>query len=116
MLQSGLGYSTTPTANSPGALTLGAGTAPSVYPVMPAGVSSGTRQMVNIVSGSTTSGPAGGAMIFAPPGGNAGGTQTQVYSISTTTTSDGHGPADTTTVVAPAPVGAPLPPASTPKP
>ncbi len=68
MLQGGLAFSTTPTTNSPGGLSLG-GAQQSVYPVMPAGTpgatgAPGTRQVVNIVSSSTenfggTPGPGG---------------------------------------------------------
>ncbi len=118
MLQGGMGYSTTPTANSPGALSLGGGMGPSVYPVMPAGVSGGTRQVVSVVGGTATTLPASGAMFFSPGAGTGtGGTQTQVFSVSTTTTNDGRGPtADTvTTVVAPAP-GTAVAPAPAPAP
>jgi len=57
MLQGGLAFSTTPTANSPGGLALG-GAQPSVYAIMPAGTpgpggAPGVRQIVNIVSGSS---------------------------------------------------------------
>jgi hypothetical protein len=57
MLQGGLAFSTTPTANSPGGLSIG-GAQQSVYPVMPAGTpgpggAPGARQVVNIISSSS---------------------------------------------------------------
>ncbi len=125
MLQSGIGYSTTPVPNSPGGLTLTGGAGPSVYPVMPAGVGGpgGGRQVVNIVNGSTTTTNApGGAVFFSPGGGGGPGAnvQTQVISVSSTSTSDGHGPTDAiTTVVAPTPTsgsGTVQPGTPTPKP
>jgi hypothetical protein len=88
LLNSGIGYSTTPAANSPGALSLGGVAAPSIYPVMPSGAgANGSRQMVNVIS--NTSSNTGGGMFFTPANGAAGsGTQTQVISVSSSTTSD----------------------------
>lgn len=111
MLQSGIGYSTTPTANGPGALALAGGPGPSIYPVMPAGVGSqgGVRQVVNFATGTTTTTAApGGAVFFSPADGSGSNVRTQVISVSSSSTvgGDGHGPADTTTtIVTPAPAG-----------
>jgi hypothetical protein len=127
MLQSGMGYSTTPTANSPGALSLGGGTGPSVFPVMPAGVGGGaTRQVVNFASEQiVTDRP-----VALSPGGNLiiGGTPStagaQVYSITSTisnegrSTTDAPGTATLTKVIttAPAPASTPAPASSEPAP
>ena len=77
MLQGGLAFSTTPTANSPGGLALG-GAQPSVYPIMPAGTpgpggAPGVRQIVNIVSGSseTFGGSPGPGGLYLGGGGPA---------------------------------------------
>ncbi len=96
LLNSGIGYSTTPSANSPGALSLGGAGAPSVYPVMPAGAgTNGSRQMVNVIS-NTSSNTGGGTMLFAPAGAPPSGVQTQVISVSSSTTGD-HSSSDGTT-------------------
>lgn len=107
MLQSGIGFSTTPTANSPGAVNLGGGTQ-SVYPVLPAGTGSpgGQRQSVTFVSGSTdaAAGPTpGGALLFGggTPSGDPVNRTTQVISVSSseTTTTTNPPPAGTTTTI-----------------
>jgi hypothetical protein len=94
MLQSGIGFTTTPTANSPGALSLGGGPTQSVFPVMPAGANNGTRQVVNVISSDRAPGAEGGTMFFS--GGSPGQTtNTQVISVSSATLTEGHGPGDT---------------------
>jgi hypothetical protein len=93
-LNGGIGYSTTPTANSPGALSLNGTSGPSVYPVMPTGAGvNGARQMVNVIS-NTSSNTGGGTMIFSPTNGADGAVQTRVISVSSSTTGDGHGSTD----------------------
>jgi hypothetical protein len=115
-LGSGIGYSTTPTANSPGALSLSGSGAPSVYPVMPAGVN-GARQTVNVIS-NTSSNSGGGTMIFAPTNGGDGAVQIRMISVSSTTTADGHNSADgaTVTKVITVPTGDAPPATPVPKP
>ena len=108
MLQGGIGFSTTPSANSPGALAFGTGNGPSVFPVTPAGAAVGTRQIVNISSSSTGSSGSGGAVIMSAGGATGPGTSMQdhVFSISTSTTDEPHGPPATATVIAPSPTNA----------
>ncbi len=113
MLQNGLAYSTTPTSNSPGALSLGAGTQ-SVYPVMPAGVPAGTpgaRQTVNIVSStsetSTTSG--GGGTLFFNGGAPTEPSATRSMQVISIGGSDTPTTTTTHTVTPAAPTPAPKP-------
>ena len=123
MLQSGIGFSTTPSANSPGALSLSGSGGPSVYPVMPAGVgANGARQMVNVVSSTSTSSAAPtGTMFFNSDSGavNARTVGTHMISVSSATTGDSHmmvaDPNATTTIIRP-PVSDTPPPVAPPKP
>lgn len=78
MLQSGMAYSTTPQANSPGGIITRDGVGPSVYPVFPAGATVGG------VSRTSTTGGVGSTdgtrnvdhvMTFTTAGGDGGGTQ-----------------------------------------
>ncbi len=55
MLNSGMAYSTTPTAATP---TVGAGPAQAIYPVMPAGVSAGPGNTRVVVNASSSDSPA----------------------------------------------------------
>jgi hypothetical protein len=114
MLQGGLAFSTTPTANSPGSLSLAGGPTQSVFPVMPAGSSTasggapGVRQVVNVISSSseTTGSPGGTLFLGGSPMEQPVNRTMQVISIGNPTHSES--PANSTTV-------APTPPA-TPKP
>ncbi|MCX6953221.1 MAG: hypothetical protein NTV51_13800 [Verrucomicrobia bacterium] len=106
MLQSGIAFSTTPTASSPGGLSL-SGATQSVYPVMPAGTTAagGPRQVVNFVSSTTdsTNAPVGGALFSGGSSGEPTNRTMQVISVgSTTTAGPNHHDATTTTTVAPA--------------
>jgi len=67
MLNSGMAYSTTPTATTP---TAGAGTGQAIYPVLPAGVTAGAGNTRVMVNASTTEAPVihGGELTL---GGNA---------------------------------------------
>ncbi len=127
MLQSGMGYSTTPPVTSAGGLALSGNIGQSVFPVMPAGVAgSGTRQTVNFVGSQiTTDRPVSfssdGNFIIGGTPSTAG---TQVYSVSTTVSSDSRTTSDAsgaTTVTKVITVGSPAdavspPPATPPKP
>ena len=119
MLQSGIGFSTTPSANTPGALSLGAAGGPtqSVFPVMPAGAPGtnvGARQIMNVITSDRGPGPDAGAVFFSA-GGPAQATSTQVISVSSATMTEGHGPGDTsgapmTKIIMAPPGEAPAPP------
>lgn len=126
LLQSGIGFSTTPTANSPGALSLSGigGATQSVFPVTPAGANTGTRQVMNVITSDRSSSPDGGAVFFSAGGAPGQMTNTQVISVSSATmSSDAHGPNDPqgttmTKVIMAAPTDAPAlppPPATPPK-
>ncbi len=112
MLQSGIGFSTTPSANSPGMLAPGNGAGPSIYPVMPsgAGVPNGTRQVINFVNTTTTgSGPGAGGLFIGggtPVNTNSG---TLVISGSTSGSGDGNAPVNAVYSTAPAPASSPQP-------
>lgn len=92
MLQNGLAFSTAPTANSPGGLSIN-GVQQSVYPVMPTGGpgvpgAPGMRQMVNVVSSSIENSggaPAGALFIGGGPAVESSG-NIQVISVTNTTT------------------------------
>lgn len=111
MLQNGLAFSTTPTANTPGGLSLG-GNTQSVYPIMPARVpgAPGERQVINFSSTSDGGGnaPTGGALFLggaAGPGDPIATRSVQMISVNSTTTSSPTAPGETTTTttVTPAP-------------
>ncbi len=122
-LQNGTAFSTSPTPNSPAALSLG-GTVPSVYPVLPAGTPAGAvRQVMNVTN--TVGGPAGGGgpggstfMIGAP----GGGPTENVQVMSFTAVEHVGGPAAPPAAAAPVAAGAATPgthaaePAPAPKP
>lgn len=106
MLQSGIPFSTSPTANSPGGLSLAGGTQ-SVYPVMPTGTNTGgsasPRQVVNYVS-TSSDGPVvtsnnGGTLLLGGGGsGDQPATRTmQVISFGSSTTNTTTPPDTTTT-------------------
>ena len=105
MLQNGLAFSTTPTANSPGSLSLGGGTQ-SVFPVMPTGAPGGTNGRTVINYTSTTSDSSGGssgggAVFFGGVSGDPTTPRTMQVISTTTTISSGHG--DATSTVTPTP-------------
>jgi hypothetical protein len=103
LLQNGLAFSTTPTANSPGSLSLSGSATPSVFPVMPAGGAgpgggAGTRQVINMVT-SSTEGTAGGTLFLGSGPTERPSSAMQVISVtnSTTTTTNPAPHSDTTT-------------------
>ena len=109
LLQNGLAFSTAPTANSPGGLSLAGGTQ-SVYPVMPVGVpgAANPRQVVNFVNTTTDGGdhaPTGGTLFLGGAPGDPSVTRTmQVISVGTSsTTSNATVPPADTATTAPAP-------------
>lgn len=111
LLQNGLAYSTTPTANTPGALSLSGSPTQSVFPIMPtggpgAGGAPAVRQVVNMVSTTENAGPAGGGT-FILGGGAPVERSMQLISVTnngtTTTGSNPHGDTTTTTPAAPKP-------------
>ena len=110
LLQTGLAFSTTPTANTPSSLSLAGGPTQSVFPIMPAGGpgggAPGVRQVVNVINSSSETTGAGFFLGGAPGDPSASRTM-QVISVS----SGAHGdtPPTTTTTVPPAPTPAPKP-------
>ena len=95
LLQSGVGFSTAPTANSTGGLALNSigGATQSVFPVMPAaqpGVA--VRQSINVISTDRSGDGGGGCSLFFSGAAPAQSISTQVISVGKVET---HGPDDT---------------------
>ena len=118
LLQNGLAFSTSAVANTPGSLSLSGGPAPSVFPIMPAGLpgATGQRQVVNFVSSTSDSGagnvPSGGTLFLGGASGEPTTRTMQVMSFSSSSTNstgpDPHGSTPTTTTtVTPAPAPKP---------
>jgi hypothetical protein len=108
MLQSGLAFSTSPTANSPGSLSLSGGPTQSVFPVMPAGSSAsnsgtpGVRQIVNVISStSETTGNSGSLFLSGGPIEQPASRTMQVISVGNTTHSESPGNSTTVTPTPP---------------
>lgn len=109
MMQNGMAFSTTPVANSPGALSLG-GVGPSVYPIIPAGAVTstpgGTRQTVNFVSATSDTAAPSGAVLFSGSPSEPVTRNVQMISIGSSSTPTETTATHTTT---PAPTPAPKP-------
>ena len=107
MLTNGMAYATTPPAGSPSAMLAGAGNQ-SVFPVMPAGATTGaTRQMIFSGSSTTTDAPAlhTDVVLGAIEGGVRENVRVMTFSTTTSepapSSAGGAGPAERVIIMAP---------------